>query len=460
MVLFLLPFAAVGVFATVKLLQLLLIHDWAHAGFYAIFALTFGGVGFGGFAAVLVGKQKLAAVEALKSAHPDSPWLWRPDWEAGRVDDATRQTVWLTWVFATFWNLIAFPSGFLGVRAAIENGQRGGLVALLFPLIGIGLLTWAIRSTLRYRRYGVSRFDLTTRPGVIGHSLSGTVRLSEALRPEGGFQVTLSCLRRYTTGTGDNRSTSESIYWQEQRRIPGVGTTIPIAFAIPADSRQCDDHDPNDRVLWRLEVSADVPGIDYASAFEVPVFRTAESVTPRTESEEAADRDPLAPAVYRQPATSRIEVTSNRRGTEIFYPAGRNPGMATSLTVFLLIWCAAIWACIHFKAPILFPIIFGLFGILILWFTLDAWLRVTRVTIEPGTITVASGYLTTGEGTAIPASDIADVTAAIGMQGGNAVYYDVTIVRKDGRKVKAGGSIRDKREAEWLAGTLKESLKH
>src|SRR5262249_26932959 len=147
--------------------------------------------------------------------------------------------------------------------------------------------------------------------------------------------------------------------------IPGVGTTIPIAFAIPADARQCDDHDPNDRVLWRLEVSADVPGIDYASAFEVPVFRTAESATPRTESEEVADRDPLAPAVYRQPATSRIEVTSNRRGTEIFYPAARNPGVAISLTVFLLIWCVSIWACIYFKAPIFFPIVFGVFGILI-----------------------------------------------------------------------------------------------
>ena len=48
LMLFLLPFAAVGVFAGVQVVRAALMHDWAHAGFYAIFALTFGGVGFGG----------------------------------------------------------------------------------------------------------------------------------------------------------------------------------------------------------------------------------------------------------------------------------------------------------------------------------------------------------------------------------------------------------------------------
>ena len=51
------------------------------------------------------------------------------------------------------------------------------------------------------------------------------------------------------------------------------------------------------------------------------------------------------------------------------------------------------------------------------------------------------------------------MTPMIGMQGGNTVFYDVTIARKDGKKVRAGGGIRDKREAEWLAATLKESLR-
>jgi len=38
------------------------------------------------------------------------------------------------------------------------------------------------------------------------------------------------------------------------------------------------------------------------------------------------------------------------------------------------------------------------------------------------------------------------------------VYYDVAVVRKNGKKIKVGHSVRDKREAEWLAGTIRKAL--
>jgi hypothetical protein len=50
------------------------------------------------------------------------------------------------------------------------------------------------------------------------------------------------------------------------------------------------------------------------------------------------------------------------------------------------------------------------------------------------------------------------VVPAIGMQAGSTPYYDVVVRRKDGGKIIAGRSVRDKREAEWLAITLKEAL--
>lgn len=222
LVLFLLPFASVGIFTAIQAVRSAVAHDWGQAGFFSIFALTFGGVGIGGIIAAFKGKKRLDAQEALRAAHADTPWLWRPDWAAGRADDATRQTAWFALGFAAFWNLISFPSAFFAVREAVGNGNRAALLVLLFPVIGVGLLVWAVRSTLRLRRYGVSRFDLSTLPGVVGHSLAGTVRVSEALRPDGGFCVTLCCLRRYETGSGDDRSTSETIFWQEERRIQGM----------------------------------------------------------------------------------------------------------------------------------------------------------------------------------------------------------------------------------------------
>ena len=106
-------------------------------------------------------------------------------------------------------------------------------------------------------------------------------------------------------------------------------TTVPVRFPIPPDALPCDDRNSRDTVLWRLEVAADVPGLDYASAFEVPVFRTAESDRPRTEEEAAAARAIAEQVAHFQPGPEcRIQVTRNRRGTEIVFPAGRNLGAA------------------------------------------------------------------------------------------------------------------------------------
>jgi hypothetical protein len=148
------------------------------------FALTFGGVGFGGIAAALAGRRKLAGIEALQQRNPAGPWLWRADWAAGRVDDSTQATMWSAWVFATLWNLISIPGAILGVRAAVREAKPAGYTALLFRMVGIGLLAWAVRGTIRYRRFGASRFELSTRPGIVGHTASDGSRVErETIAP-------------------------------------------------------------------------------------------------------------------------------------------------------------------------------------------------------------------------------------------------------------------------------------
>ncbi|MGZ8398359.1 MAG: hypothetical protein ACXWWN_04905 [Gemmatimonadales bacterium] len=465
-VLFLLPFAAVGAFTAVTAVQRAAARNWTEALFLGLFAVTFGGVGFGGIAATLVGRRKLKEQAALEANHPDKPWLWRSDWASGRIVDSGRVTMFTAWVFAALWNLVSFPTGFLGVRAAIQEGKPAALLALLFPLVGMALVVWAVRATLRYRKYGVSRLELSTIPGVVGRTLTGMVRAPASMQPEEGFEVILSCVRRVTTRSGKNSSTSETILWQDERLVRGepsrtaaaMETHIPVAFRLPADAEPCDGTDSNNRVLWRLRLSATVPGVDYEAQFEVPVFRTSASDQPLSAEEERITGKPLAGTDYEQPADSRIVVTSNRRGTEVLFPAARNPGVATSVTFLLLIWLGCIGLQLYFRAPLVFPILTGLVGVLILISVLDLWLGVSRVTVDAGTLTWATGYLVPGRERTLHASEIADVITSIGMRAGTTVYYDVTVVRKTGKKVKVGSSLRNKREAEWLAGRIKKAL--
>jgi hypothetical protein len=269
----------------------------------------------------------------------------------------------------------------------------------------------------------------------------------------------LTCIRRATTGSGDDRSTSETVLWQEEQQAAGAGVTIPVEFAIPADAAPCDPGMASDRTLWRLDVTADVLGIDYAASFEVPVFRTAESTRPRTDAERAMAARFGIPAGYQQPLGSPIQVSTTRRGVEIYYPRARNPGMAAGLTVFLGIWVAAIWATVHFDAPLIFPLVFGLFGVLLLIVVLDQWLTVTRVTAGDGAVTVATGWLLPRRERTLRAAEVMEVTTRIGSEAGRTPYYDVTLVTTAGKRVAAGGGIGDKREAEWLAGVIRRAVK-
>ena len=309
--LFLLPFAGVGLFTAGMAVQRLTAGNWTEALIFGLFALTFGGVGLGGIAAAFAGRGKLKAQEALQASHPDSPWLWRQDWASGHITDSSRSTMIGAWLFATLWNLIGFPTGFLSARAALKEGRPAAFLGLLFPIVGVGLVVWAIRTTLRHRRYGVSRLELATVPGVIGRSLIGMVRAPSSIQADQGFDVTLTCVRRVTSGGGKQRSTSESILWQDVQRVQGqpfraparMETHIPIAFRISGDAPPSDESDSANRVVWRLQVSADVPGINYESGFDVPVFRTSASEQPLSPEEtrltQAAD-----PAGY--PAARRF----------------------------------------------------------------------------------------------------------------------------------------------------------
>jgi hypothetical protein len=151
-------------------------------------------------------------------------------------------------------------------------------------------------------------------------------------------------------------------------------------------------------------------------------------------------------------------VTTNRRGTEILFPAARNPGAAAGLTLFTVIWAGAIALQLHLAVPLVFPIIFGLFAILLVAGMLDLWLGVSRVSVDAGTVTVATGYIHPGKERTVNGSEISDVVAVIGMKSGATPYYDITILRKHGKKIRAGRAVRDKSEAEWLAATIKSAL--
>lgn len=386
----------------------------------------------------------------LRAQHPDEPWLWREDWAQRAVRESYEVGGWCLWGFAAAWNLFCVPLWFL-VRWAWPMDARTLLMAA-FPIAGLLLLLLAAYQTLRRRKYGVSVCRLDRVPIPLGSTLRGEidVRLREA--PPAGFALRLASVRRTVTGSGKNRSVSESILWQDEQTVahgamPSPhGLRLPFRFDIPWECEPATLADPADLVVWRLHVSAEVPGIDYQSFFELPVFRTADA------------RDELAPRVHSaagwQPPP---EITAGADAIVVRPASGF--GDWIGFLIFFPLWFAALAFARSLGAPIVILAFFALIAAVVAAFILDFLLGRTTITANRTTLTIHRTWLGLGARRTIPASDVARIETRIGSSFGNRGYYEVRAVLHDGRTRTVAKHIRNRRDAEMLGERLMSRLK-
>jgi hypothetical protein len=421
--------------------------------FQGIFALVFGGVGFAMLFGARVGARKLADERVLQRRFPNEPWRWRKDWADGRIKGGNRVTAYFATGFATLWNLISIPAA-MQVPGELASGNPVVLVVLIFPLIGVGLAVWAVRAWLSVKRFGVSTLVLQKTPVALGGRLVGTIRVEAAVPVENEFRVTLACIEHHQTSRR-NRESSERILWQAESTVPrsrcqitATYSSIPIDIAVPADQPPTATADDKDRIAWRLDVRGKCPGPDYLNRFDVPVFATSETGSAvetalEPESRGAPDRHKLA--------SLGIDYEQLPRGGEAWtFRRARHKNVAALLTAICTLFTAFTIGMLWFDAPLLFPIVFGLFDALFVWFMLDLWLTEYRVTLDDGLLTVARRGLLGRAPVEIPRAMVRSILAKRGMQAGDKLYYDVRVETTE-RTLTAASALPDYDVATWLA---------
>jgi hypothetical protein len=152
---------------------------------------------------------------------------------------------------------------------------------------------------------------------------------------------------------------------------------------------------------------------------------------------------------------------SSDGGTEFYFPAARNKSFAAGTTVFGLLWTGVTWGTVLMHAPFIFPVVFGLFDLLFIYIILQLWTGTSTVVVHASSVKVGDGLFGGGSFHEIPATQISTIQLAIGAQFGGASgtpYYDVQVVKNDGRKAVLGQTIRDKQEAEWIVAEMKQLI--
>jgi hypothetical protein len=439
---------------------------WGLQAFKAMFALMFGGVGFGILAAIVFGGKKVKERNERQAAEPGRPWLWRDDWAAGLIRPSAAGRRFVT-AFALFWNLVSWPVFLLAANTGQMQDRRGVWVAALFPLVGTGLAAWCGYQWLVRLRWGVPRLEMASVPGVLGGTLAGVVHVDRPVRPRDGFALRLACVRSVTEGSGKHRTTREDVVWEQEKRIArdlsgGVGdrTAIPVQFWIPLDL-------PNssaDDVTWRLEARAETAGVDFAADFELPVYRTEAS---RADAPEPDAEDDAALAPYEVPpdfATSvrRMGARLERDapgGRTLLFPLTRNWEMSLFLLVFTVVWTAVTVALFASQAPRVIAWIFAFFDALIVLMTVTTCFRRTRLSFGADGVTSDTRLMGFGRPRSFRPEEIRSLAVdRSGTTFGSRAYRQVTLQSVSGGQRVLVSEIAREADAQALAEEIRRAV--
>jgi hypothetical protein len=453
-----LPFAIVGMLALIFLL-----HDEIGSGFrmqkkFAMGLLS-AAIVCGGLIALIFGihaKKQALRISAAKT-DDEKPWLKRKDWADGRITSSSRKAVLLLWIFVVFWCGI---SGVISifVPPQLNQGNHAALIALIFPVIGLAMIFFALNTTLAWRKFGRSIFEMAAVPTALGGTLEGEIRVKTKLQPQHGLHLRLSCVRRTTTGASNNRRTSERILWQDEKwlraDLPQTelnATGIPVYFKLP-DNLPESTASLGDGIHWKLEASATLRGPDFHAAFEVPVFKLPE---PPEISGDPTAHCQLSLDEIRKQIHSKIQIVDlPDGGKEFIFPAARNPGFATGATVIWLIWTAVIILLICKHAPPRLPLIAGAIDLLMAAFVFDLWFHRSRVTIGTGEMKIETAWLAFKKQNSLKISDVVNFAADVGATAGHSAYFDLKVRARDGKEFTLAKNLNNKPEADWLVRQL------
>ena len=360
---------------------------WGLIGFKLIFVFGFGGLGLGLiYFSLRAPKEK----DLSDPKYSEQPWLANEDWQTALITSSSKTTMYFTWGFAAFWNLISAPLPFVIYREIVQKENYLALVGLLFPLVGAGLIIWAVRRTLEWRRFGPAPLSLDPFPGSIGGHAGGTIDVKLPYDPNASFSLTLTNLYSYMSGSGKDRSRKSSAEWQDTQVAHATsgaqGTRLSFRFDVPRNLNESDAEQAEENYyLWQLNLKAELPGVDIDRDYEIPVYETeqqSQHLSNFSIAEARTDQRQIDLELIKK----IVRLDYGVSGRSMLYPAGRNLWNGFMGTLIGAIFAGAGWFLITEAGHAIMGAVFGGVGLLVLVSALYFFLNSLEIVAEGGDI--------------------------------------------------------------------------
>ncbi|PEN05449.1 hypothetical protein CRI93_13120 [Longimonas halophila] len=434
----------------------------------------------------------------------EEPWTAREAWQSSTLTHENSQS----WGF--------FTTVFLGGGGALagwiiwtaiitaETPEWPALFVLIFPLAGVFMAVQMVKAYRRRQRFGISEAELETMPGRLGERFLAQVhaRIDRDELPEHGAQVQLSCYRRSaryeTTGSGDNKKRTakekKRLLWRGEKQMRPMsydadGALIPVSFQVPDDMPESTAMKRSKKYLartgksdfmWVLTVRAELPGIDYRSRFEVPVYESDDntstngtasaSLQKEHEAEDASEPsekvmwdlerdeealqvdsgeaeattdDPYAEYVVEpnltEPISKNISIERlGGRGIRVHMKPDRSL-KGIGLLAFLVVFGIGmtVGSVFAFGANFLGGAIFLFFGIVCLWAAWSTWHREVIISVSDGEVDIQTEG-GAGQGGRFPATEVEDIKVLISGNESSSNYEIAVQKRASGDGLDSG----------------------
>ncbi len=378
---------------------------------------------------------RVTPVGKLKKQYPDQPWRHTKEWNSGRINDNCVAEIFLWGFFALFWNGISWTA-FVAILSDDSAGTEALFFISIFLVIGAALLVPFVRSIIFWRKFGASVFELAENPGVIGGSLGGIVHTRKNIRPRDGFKVSLMCIERVVSGSGKNQSTRETVLWESPEQTvhdAAAGnlrtSRLPVLFDIPYDCPETSVETPRRQTVWMLRVKAELPGMDFAAQFAVPVFKTKDSNPALTESRGSKASEATSSKLttsdwhqrgitIRDQSRQRLEIEISGRGKWMFAVGPIVVGIGLiALAIFLT----------TIEVPVLIPPVVAIFATVLLAFALLILFAKVRVTVTPRLIRANYRLILVSWSKDIRLTSETWITLKAGVQSNNSQTHFISI---------------------------------
>ena len=280
--------------------------------------------------------------------------LWRSEaaWRDNRIASEAIAGLRMIWLFAVVF-LAAGGFVLFIVPGELEQGNHAALLALVFPLAGLGMTVSAVKKTLEWRRFGRLALVMDPFPGSLGGDVGGTLDLP--LRFDDGLRVkaTLACCRVYKKDTGDGTETREQVIWDQEgmaRATPTLdGTRLAFRFTPPEELPESEAKS-DDYTRWTLHFCAAMPGADLDRVFVVPVFGTGGQ---KARARLADSREEMLAAPLPEAPHGLLRLSEDPYGLTLTFPALRNLSASLAFGLFSAIFVGAsvfLTTAIHWPA--------------------------------------------------------------------------------------------------------------